>query len=88
MHIANCLTGGEAMRILHPEICLPRVRTLIQQLPSPDPTSPLLPAQVMLHVTSPLLLLLEILLCLWQHLPPMLAPLQLYLDLVCPLSSL
>jgi hypothetical protein len=75
------------MRILHRELCLPRVRTLIQQLPSPDPTTPL-PAQVMLHVTTPLLLLPEILLCLRQLLPLILTPLQRYLDLVCPLPPL
>ena len=75
------------MRILHRELCLPQVRILIQQLPSPDPITPL-PAQVILHVTTPLLLLPEILLCLRQHLPLMLAPLQLYLDLVCPFPSL
>ncbi len=51
------------MRILHRELCLPRVRALIQQglLPSPDPTSIPQPAQVMLNVMTPPLLLLEIL---------------------------
>jgi hypothetical protein len=74
------------MHILH--LCPPRVRTHIQQFPpSRDPTSVLLPAQVIPHATTlrsfPLL---EILLYLGQHLPLMLVPLQLYLDLACPLS--
>ena len=49
------------MRILHRELCLPRVRILIQEfLPSPDPTSAPQPAQVALNVMT-LSLLLEIL---------------------------
>ena len=72
------------MRILHRELCLSRVRILIPDfLPSPDPTSIPQPAQVTLNVMTPSLLLLEILPYLWRH--PMLMPLQLYLDLVCPL---
>ena len=75
------------MHILHRELCLPRIRMLIQQLlPSRDPTSVPRPAQVMHHVmTLRSLPLLEILLYLGQHLPLM--PLPLYLDLlVCPLT--
>jgi hypothetical protein len=73
------------MRILHRELCLPRVRPLIQEflLPSPDPTSIPQPAQVALNVMTPSLLLLEILPYPCRHLL-MLMPLQLYLDLVCP----
>ena len=72
------------MHILHRELCLPRVRTLIPDfLPSPDPTSIPQPVQVMLNVMTPSLHLLETLPYLWRHL--MLMPLQLYLDLVCPL---
>jgi hypothetical protein len=72
------------MRILHRELCLLRVRTLIQEfLPSPDPTSIPQPAQVTPNVMTPSLFL-EILPYLWRHLL-MLMPLQLYLDLVCPL---
>ena len=80
-------TGGEAMHILH--LCHPRVRTHIQQSPpSRDPTSVPLPAQVILHATTlrSFPLLLEILLYLGQHLPLMLVPLQLCLDLVCSFS--
>jgi hypothetical protein len=77
------------MRILYRELCHHRVQTLIQQfLPSPDPTSVPLPVQVMLHVTTPSLLPIELLLCLRQQSRLMLVPLQLYLDLVCPLSSI
>lgn len=48
------------MRILHRELCLPRVRTLILEfLPSPDPMSIPQPAQVTLNVMTPSLLLLE-----------------------------
>lgn len=73
------------MRILHRELCLPRVRTHIQEflLPSPDPTSIPQPAQVTLNAMTPSLLLPEILPYLCRHL--MLMPLPLYLDLVCPL---
>ena len=72
------------MRILHRELCLLRVRTLIQELlPSPDPTSVPRLAQVTRNVMTPSLLL-EILPYLWRHLKLM--PPQLYLDLVCPPS--
>jgi hypothetical protein len=73
------------MRILYREIYPPRVQTLIQQFrPSLDPTSVPMPAQVMLHVTTPSFLRLYP----GQQLPLILVSQQLYLGLVRPLSSI